>query len=79
MVVVIMSDNSAKSQWVNYGAGMAAALERPIVVIGRKGSGKSALLAPLEMFSPLKLKRRAEAELTILLAAPRRSTRAYEL
>jgi TIR domain len=47
MVVVIVSDNSAKSQWVNYEAGMAAALEKPIVVIGRKGSGKSALLGAL--------------------------------
>jgi ABC-type transport system involved in cytochrome bd biosynthesis fused ATPase/permease subunit len=47
MVVIIMSDNSAKSERVNYEAGMAAALEKPIVVIGRKGSGKSALLGAL--------------------------------
>jgi len=43
-VVIIASDHSATSAWVNYEAGMAAALEKPIVVLGRKGSGKSALL-----------------------------------
>jgi len=41
-VVIITSDNSAKSEWVNYEAGMAAALEKPIFIMGRKGSGKSA-------------------------------------
>jgi hypothetical protein len=47
MVVVILSDNSMKSQWVNYEVGMAAALEKPIVVIGKKGTGKSALVGAL--------------------------------
>jgi hypothetical protein len=41
-VVIIASDDSANSEWVNYEAGMAAALEKPIFVMGRKGSGKSA-------------------------------------
>jgi len=41
-VVIIASDNSAGSEWVNYEAGMAAALDKPIVVFGRKGSGKAA-------------------------------------
>lgn len=43
-IVIIASDNSASSAWVNYEAGMAAALDKPIVVFGRKGSGKSASL-----------------------------------
>jgi ABC-type transport system involved in cytochrome bd biosynthesis fused ATPase/permease subunit len=47
-VVIIASNDSAASQWVNYEAGMAAALGKPIVVIGRKGAGKSALVAALE-------------------------------
>ena len=43
-VVIIASDNSASSASVNYEAGMASALDKPIVVFGRKGSGKSASL-----------------------------------
>jgi hypothetical protein len=43
-VVIIASDHSANSAWVNYEAGMAAALDKPIVVAGRKGSGKTAYL-----------------------------------
>jgi|SRR5205085_11155831 len=43
-VVIIASDHSAESEWVNYEAGMAAALDKPIVIFGRKGSGKSASL-----------------------------------
>lgn len=43
-VVIIDSANSAKSEWVNYEAGMAAALEKPIFIMGRKGSGKTASL-----------------------------------
>jgi len=41
-VVIIASDNSANSVWVNYEAGMAAALGKPIVLIGKKGTGKTA-------------------------------------
>lgn len=33
-VVIITSPNSAQSQWVNYEAGMASALGKPIVVVG---------------------------------------------
>jgi nucleoside 2-deoxyribosyltransferase len=40
-VVIIASDHSANSAWVNYEAGMAAALDKPIVVL-KKGSGKTA-------------------------------------
>lgn len=40
-VVIIVSDHSANSVWVNYEAGMAAALGKPIVLIGKKGSGKA--------------------------------------
>jgi hypothetical protein len=40
-VVIIGSENSANSVWVNYEAGMAAALGKPIVVFG-KGTGKTA-------------------------------------
>lgn len=46
-VVIIASESSAESQWVNYEAGMAVALEKPIVVIGKRGSGKSALFRAL--------------------------------
>lgn len=46
-VVVIATDKSLSSQWVNYEIGMADALDKPIVIVGRKGSGKSALLANL--------------------------------
>jgi hypothetical protein len=42
MVVIIHSENSEGSGWVNYEAGMAAALEKPIIVAGR-GIGKSLL------------------------------------
>jgi hypothetical protein len=41
-VVIIGSENSANSVWVNYEAGMAAALGKPIVIVGKKGSGKTA-------------------------------------
>jgi nucleoside 2-deoxyribosyltransferase len=40
-VVIIASDHSTSSAWVNYEAGMAAALDKPIVVFG-KGTGKTA-------------------------------------
>ncbi|MGH9927971.1 MAG: toll/interleukin-1 receptor domain-containing protein [Pyrinomonadaceae bacterium] len=43
-VVIIATDHSANSEWVNYEAGMATALGKPIVVMGRKGSGKTASL-----------------------------------
>lgn len=43
-VVIIASGHSAESEWVNYEAGMAAALDKPIVVFDWKGSGKSGSL-----------------------------------
>jgi hypothetical protein len=47
-VVIIVSESSAASQWINYEAGMATALGKPIVIIGKKGIGKSALVGALE-------------------------------
>lgn len=44
-VVIIASENSENSQWVNYEAGMASALEKPIIIFGRKGSGKTFFLS----------------------------------
>jgi nucleoside 2-deoxyribosyltransferase len=46
-VVIIASESSANSQWVNYEAGMASALEKPIVIFAKKGSGKTAFLPAL--------------------------------
>jgi putative ribosome biogenesis GTPase RsgA len=46
-VVIITSPNSAQSQWVNYEAGMASALGKPIIVIGSGGVGKSGFLEAL--------------------------------
>ena len=43
-VVIVTSDSSAESQWMNYEAGMAAALGKPIVVFRRKGAKRSSLL-----------------------------------
>lgn len=37
-VVIIVTSNSAKSQWVNYEAGMASALSKPIILIRSKGA-----------------------------------------
>jgi nucleotide-binding universal stress UspA family protein len=47
IVVIVTSESKVESQWVNYEAGMADALGKPIVVVGRKGIGKSSLLANL--------------------------------
>lgn len=46
-VIIVTSDHSANSVWVNYEAGMAAALGKPIVLVGKKGSGKSATFRAL--------------------------------
>ena len=35
-VVIIVTLNSAKSQWVNYEAGMASAFDKPIILIKSK-------------------------------------------
>jgi len=47
-VVVFATEDSLSSQWVNYEIGMADALNKPIVVVGRKGFGKTSLLQSLE-------------------------------
>lgn len=46
-VIIIHTDKSESSQWVNYEAGMADALNKPIIILGRKGSGKTMLLSNL--------------------------------
>lgn len=40
-VVIVESPDVERSPWVNYEAGMADALGKPVVFVGRKGSGKS--------------------------------------
>jgi ABC-type transport system involved in cytochrome bd biosynthesis fused ATPase/permease subunit len=42
-VVIVSSPDGDASQWVNYEAGLADALGKKIVIVGRKGTGKSAL------------------------------------
>ena len=46
-VVIITSPNSGQSQWVNYEAGMASALGKPIVLIKSRGTGRAAFEAAL--------------------------------
>lgn len=46
-VVFVTSANSAKSPWMNYEAGLADALGKKIVVVGKEGMGKSTLLRHL--------------------------------
>lgn len=43
-VVIVTSANSAQSQWVNYEAGMASALGKPVLVVGSGGLQQSQLL-----------------------------------
>lgn len=47
-VVIITSPNSAQSQWVNYEAGMASALGKPIILLGTRGMGKTNFAMTLE-------------------------------
>lgn len=46
-VVIVSSPDSDASPWVSYEAGLADALGKNVVVVGRKGSCKSALLERL--------------------------------
>lgn len=46
-VVIVSSPDSDASPWVSYEAGLADALGKKVVVVGRKGSCKSALLEQL--------------------------------
>ncbi|MDB6012322.1 MAG: hypothetical protein JWL65_4572 [Gammaproteobacteria bacterium] len=43
-VVIVSSPYGDSSQWVNYEAGLADALGKKLVFVGRKGMGKSALV-----------------------------------
>lgn len=54
-VVLIMSENAEASQWVTYELGMADALNKPIIVIGRKGSGKTSALSHLAQYQQIEL------------------------
>jgi len=46
-VVIIHTDKSESSQWVHYEAGMADALNIPMIIIARTGTGKTTFLANL--------------------------------
>jgi hypothetical protein len=54
-VVIISSDKSESSQWVNYEAGMADALNKPIIVVGTKPSGKTRWLSNLNKYKSIRL------------------------
>jgi predicted ABC-type transport system involved in lysophospholipase L1 biosynthesis ATPase subunit len=41
--VIIATENAMMSKWVNYEVGMAEALGKQIVVVGKRGSDKSSL------------------------------------
>ena len=43
-VVIVSSPEVDRSEWVNYEAGLADALGKDLVIVGRKGAGKSALV-----------------------------------
>jgi hypothetical protein len=43
-VVIVSSPDGDASQWVNYEAGLADAMGKNLVIVGRKGMGKSALV-----------------------------------
>ncbi len=46
-VVIIHTKKSESSQWVNYEAGMADALNKQMIIVGRKGLGKTSFLSDL--------------------------------
>jgi len=46
-VVIVSSPASDSSQWVSYEAGLADALGKDVVIVGRRGTGKSDLLRRL--------------------------------
>jgi hypothetical protein len=46
-VVIVSSPASDASQWVSYEAGLADALGKDVVIVGRRGAGKSDLLKRL--------------------------------
>ena len=56
-VILVMTENSASSQWINYEAGLADALGKKILVVGKKGSGETALLAYLVEYQHVELAR----------------------
>ncbi len=60
MVVVLATDKSMSSQRVNYEAGMADALDKPIVVVRPKGFRMTRWKSNLSKFRTLSLKREAK-------------------
>ena len=55
-VVIIYTNNTESSQWVNYEVGMADALGKPVFVVGARGSGKTALLSSLKHIDLIELR-----------------------
>lgn len=45
-VVIVSSPAADRSEWVNYEAGLADALGKDVIIVGRKGGGRSALSRP---------------------------------
>lgn len=58
--VVLATDNSTSSQRVNYEAGMADALDKPIVVVRPKGFRMTRWKSNLSKFRTFSLKRKAK-------------------
>lgn len=54
-VVLVVTENSALSQWINYEAGMADALGKNILVVCKKGTGKSSLVSALSTYKLITL------------------------
>ena len=54
-VVLVMSEHAATSPWINYEAGLADALGKKILVVGAKGSERTALLAKLADYQQIEL------------------------
>ena len=42
-VVIVSSPAADRSEWVNYEAGLADALGKDVIIVGRKGGGRSAI------------------------------------
>ncbi len=55
-VVIFNTNKSESSQWVNYEAGMADALGKPIVVVGHPGVGKSSFVSHLSKYRAVEFK-----------------------
>ena len=54
-VVLVMSDTAESSHWVNYEAGLADALGKKILIVGKKGSRNTQLPAHLSNYQRVDL------------------------